>query len=419
MKVCSLIETIPDAEDPLPLMSKHTSEPPYRQPESRDTSARNDAICPSAETSCHDTSKGPPTGINNTYTSKYGHRSSHNSQVVPESVSTSLLGPGVKGFAMSPSMFEEALRLRAEQERTEQERLKLEVISKTKSLIQFAIENNVPSESLSIVSMHNQSNRANQSLPTQALGQVSNSNNSAGINDSSGALYLRSPYLTASPLQSSREYENSNNASSVDPMNFRFGGAQSRYQLSSHNINNKRPRSPAKIGAMAVASLANPLTPFRPATRTIPLHQRHYSMPTEITVSDHKSGNHLHAQLKNQNISDSTNRLKSPEGVKSSARVRPIPAQNIQAGKGPNVLQDDMTQHQQVIQFHHWISENPGKRPAEKSEHKRSNSMSLQSLAAIHKRHRSTDISMDLSRVGSMPNVQRDASFCTSSERTK
>lgn len=415
MKVCSLIEKNPDAEDHLPYMpdsrsvSSCSAQPTSPNAPAKDSSTLAvENLKPAFESSRESPQMPFPChSKDSTHSTIAYSQISKSSTSVPESVATSLLGPGVKGFSMTPSLFEEALRFRTEQERTEQERIRLEIISKTESIFKFAVEHNVPPESLSIVTRCAQPDQdKTSSFPPRASGQVPFGGNPQQM-ASIGALEPlnpRSSYPSASPLRPIHQYENSNNASSVDPVNFRFGTSSSLGPQSYSDNISRRPRSPAKLGAMAVASLANPLTPYRPAHRTIPLHQRHYSMPTEIALSDHKS-TRLSVNPREPHFSPA-NFSKVPDASTSSMRVRPSPAQPLhkQTSGGQHFSQDDLTHHQQVIQFHHWISENPGGTAAmEKSDSKKNTTAFLQHS---HKRHKSSDVSMRALRSGSVSDTQ-------------
>ncbi|GEQ71718.1 hypothetical protein JCM33374_g5404 [Metschnikowia sp. JCM 33374] len=423
MKVCSLIDKRPDAEDSSPSISMankvqncQTQSENSRLPSIEHSHFRLKELKTPTESNQHFNPLYEKTqqNLDAVSSSRVSDETpSTESRFVPESVAVSLLGPGVKGFAMTSSMFEEAVRLRAEQEKTEQERLKLDLVAKTKSILEFAVDNNIPPETLAFLRREEVPDRANLAIPqSQPSGQyISSGESQTGAPpDTMNAPFQGSPYLAASPSQPPRHYENTNNASSVDPMNFRFGGIPKFNQSSPQNIPNRRPRSPAKLGALAVANLANPITPYRPTNRTIPLHQRHYSMPAESMTSGNKSAERHYSRTRNPYGSQATNSLKSPLRGTSSMQVRPLPAQPLhkQTRSGHNISQESMTQRQQVIQFHHWISENPGEKPTEKLEHRRNNSISSSSsVPTSHKRHKSTDRTIDLSQVESMSDLHQ------------
>lgn len=421
MQVCSLIDKNPDSEEPLPSSMASKGEP-ARQQQSLGSSTLNDnsqlnpkEVNLDLQEKSQENHPAEPLGLRDSQANPQ-IQTIPSSKTVPESVAMSILGPGVRGFLMTPSLFGDVIRLRTEQEKTEQEKLKLELVSKTKAILEYAVEKNISPETLILLSRENQSHPmipppAQQQQQPQPQPRPSAQYSYPGDTyatrhtESVSGQYTRSPYIATSPSQQARQYENSNNASAVDPMNFRFGGVPKFNPQSPQNISNRRPRSPAKLGAIAVANLANPVTPYRPANRTIPFHQRHYSMPTEAMVSTSNPVDRRYSRQRNPPVSQSINPGKSPESHSASMQVRPLPARPLHNphGKGASFSQDSMSQHQQVIQFHHWISENPGEKPAEKYEHKRNNSVSSQSLnSKSHKRHKSTDISMDMQRVGSM-----------------
>lgn len=142
---------------------------------------------------------------------------------------------------------------------------------------------------------------------------------------------------------------------SVPPMNYRFGTGTS-----------KRPLSPAKIGAQAVANLATPTSPYRhPTSNTrrtrslISNHQRHSSMPSE-------------KELSNQSIS-------LPMGGTSTIQVKPLPAQPLININREPPSQESMTSFQHIIQFHHWKPEEGDSLPSTGN-----------TIFKGHKRHKST-----------------------------
>ena len=134
------------------------------------------------------------------------------------------------------------------------------------------------------------------------------------------------------------------------PLGFRFGAGSS---------GNRRPLSPAKIGAAAVANLATPTTPYRgftsslssSSTRKIPTHNRHSSMPVETP------NRHPIIDLNAADPNKGNSSLQSPlVGTTSTLQVKPIPAQPLHKQSKLHVqpLQESMTSFQHVIQFHHW-----------------------------------------------------------------
>ena len=74
------------------------------------------------------------------------------------------------------------------------------------------------------------------------------------------------------------------------PLSFRFGAGSSTSSASG-----RRPLSPAKIGAAAVANLATPTTPYRgssstasTSTRRSAAHHRHSSLPLDTSGISHR-----------------------------------------------------------------------------------------------------------------------------------
>lgn len=362
------------------------------------------------------------------------NRSNSATSTNPDPALFKLLGADISAFPYSESAFVEALRLRAEEERTKQEQIRLEIASKNLVIINRAIQHDVPphmipsmcvgaipegaipqrhlpqqSPQLSAYSntgrrffpsgdygniavgypaanpTHAASSGATPGAQPAQMGQPGHlrqpGNPNITVTNTGAGPHQKSPFLAPSP-SFGRNYDALDNASSVAPINYRFGGG-----AKVPPPQNRRPLSPAKLGAAAVASLANPVTPYRPSQHTLPTHQRHFSMPAEPMTSPQRNmerGRNRHSQ----NI-----QLQSPLGATSSIQVRPLPAQplNKQTKNSQIPSQESMTSHQHIIQFHHWKPENPGEAEA--------GSISSESLTRglfSHKRHKSNDMSVDL-----------------------
>lgn len=343
-----------------------------------------------------------------------------------------LLGPDIAAFPYGETAFVEALRLRAEEERTKQEHIRLEVASKNLEIVNKAIQNDVPPHMIpsmcvgpipeGTISQRNPAQQASQLpmymgqryFPSGDYGNITAGDpaNNPGLTVTPGVagvaqqgypgqpghvrqlgtpnitlttagagIHQHSPFLAPSP-SFGRNYDTLDNASSVAPINYRFGGGPKVPPPQT-----RRPLSPAKLGAAAVASLANPITPYRPSQRTLPTHQRHFSMPAESLTSPQRNLD------RTRNRNPQNIQLQSPLGATSSIQVRPSPAQplNKQTRNSQIPSQESMTSHQHIIQFHHWKPENPGETER--------GSISSESLARglfSHKRHKSNDMSIDL-----------------------
>lgn len=348
-----------------------------------------------------------------------------------------LLGPNITSFPWSESAFVEALRLRAEEERTKQEQIRLEIASKNLAIINKAIEHEVPAHMIpsmcvapipegaipqryislqspqlpvysqlgrrnypsgdySNISMGYPGGNPGMIVPPGTAGpqhglqvQPTQTNHlrqpgapNITVTTTGVGPHQQSPFLAPSP-SFGRNYDTLDNASSVAPINYRFGSG-SKAPPPPHN---RRPLSPAKLGAAAVANLANPVTPYRPSQRTLPTHQRHFSMPAETLSSPQRT------LERTRNRNSQNVQLQSPLGATSSIQVRPSPAQplNKQTKNSQIPSQESMTSHQHIIQFHHWKPENPGE-----SEIGSVSSGSLARGLFSHKRHKSNDMSVDL-----------------------
>ncbi|KAK6457110.1 uncharacterized protein RJT20DRAFT_37276 [Scheffersomyces xylosifermentans] len=310
----------------------------------------------------------------------------------------SLLGPNVTSFPYSEEAFIETIKLRAEQEKTKQDFYKVEIANKNFSIIQTALKVQIPVNLIPLMCVgnspespdnpqlqqlqqlkqeiqqqsrqqqHQQSSQPTQTQTQQPVGfQKSHSRSSSGGAPPRGA------------------FQDSLNASPIPPMNYRFGAG------SSSNMSSvRRPLSPAKIGAAAVANLATPTTPYRgvPTTgtgalsrRTRPLqsHQRHYSMPVEspsnrvgrskpidLAPAEYsQSAIAKNASLQPQSNPTNPVQLQSPLGATSTIQVKPSPAQPLhkQSKSNQPPSQESMTSFQHIIQFHHWKPEGPGQGP--------------------------------------------------------
>lgn len=358
-------------------------------------------------------------------------------EFVPDPALLALLGPDVKSFPLGETAFVEALRLRAEEERSKQEQIRLQIASKNLAIVQAALQNGVPPHLIPMMCVgavpegtlppqHKPdpspqlpvySHAPRRSFPSgdyahAGLGYnhgqqapVPGQHNPYGQSGPGGlapghqggpyasaqgtGVPQRSPFLAPSP-SIVRSYDAQDNASSVAPLNYRFGGGP-KVPVPPPPPN-RRPLSPAKIGAAAVANLANPVTPYRPSHRTLPTHQRHFSMPVE-SMSPQKS---IERSSKSRGSGSLSFQLQSPLGATSSIQVRPSPAQplNKQTRNSQIPSQESMTSFQHIIQFHHWRPENTGDRDT--AEMGSISSGSLTRGLFSHKRHKSNDMSIDL-----------------------
>ncbi|PSK40822.1 hypothetical protein C7M61_000480 [Candidozyma pseudohaemuli] len=265
-----------------------------------------------------------------------------------------VLGPQFASIPLTEANLVEALRLRSEQERSRQEQLRLELALRNLAILQTAIQNEVPPHM----------------IPSMCVGSVPESrgfpDHQKRPSDSFAA--PDQSHSSQAPTGPGIARQDHDNASSVAPLNYRFGSGS------------RRPLSPAKIGAAAVANLSNPITPYRPAQKTILAHQRHFSMPAETPKSMDRSGERSGPRTRLLTKSH----LQLPLGATSSIQVKPSPAQPLhkQARMPQPPSQESMTSFQHVIQFHHWKPENPGQ--PERSPER------------THKRHKSGDMSVDL-----------------------
>lgn len=313
-----------------------------------------------------------------------------------------ILGPQFASVPFTDASLVEALKLRTEQERTRQELLRLELALRNLAIIQSAVQNDVPPHMIASMCVgpipeayiqqqlqQTQQARAQQHQQYQFPPRSEKPRGSSADISKSPFVAPDQPVQPGSSAQGALPRvrgQDLDNASLVAPLNFKFGAGSSA---------GRRPLSPAKIGAAAVANLSNPMTPYRPAQKTISAHQRHFSMPAETVLakgieksSMERSGPRTRLLTHLSKLSH----LQSPLGATSSIQVRPLPAQPLhkQARTTQAPSQESMTSFQHVIQFHHWKPEYPGGQPPQQqSERDRLSQPS-------HKRHKSSDMSVDL-----------------------
>lgn len=317
---------------------------------------------------------------------------------VPAAVVASLLGPEAAVYPMTEVTFQQALRLRTEQEKTRQEQIRLEVSSKNLAIMELASRNEVPPHLIPLMVVGDPSEprpmiSPHQPVPPQPMMAPHGYQPHFYQQMSPQALVRQSP--------AGRPYENPDNASIVAPLNYRFGmGPKFTPETP------QRTQSPAKIGAAAVANLTNPVTPYRQTYRTLPSHQRHFSMPADPGIMTNRSSE----RVKTKSLQPS--RLRSPQGSTSAIQVKPSPAQPLhkQTKNSQIPSQESMTSFQHIIQFHHWKPQNPDDQPppdkpqgpvsdiplGQYSLEPVSHSRSSSRTGISHKRHKSSDMSVDL-----------------------
>ncbi|ABN66344.2 predicted protein [Scheffersomyces stipitis CBS 6054] len=345
----------------------------------------------------------------------------------------SLLGPNVSSFPYSENAFIETVKLRAEQEKTKQDFYRVEIANKNLSIIQTALRAQIPVNLIPLMCVGNttegpenaqlqqlQQYQQQQSQPqSQPHSQVQPQSQSHKPSESTH--YQKSHSRSSSGgLIRSTMLSDTLNASPVPPINYRFGTGSS-----SNTSAVRRPLSPAKIGAAAVANLASPTTPYRgvPTTgssssrrgRSIQSHQRHFSMPVEspslrqsrtntidLAPAEYPSQQQLSARSKGANLQplpppgNPSLQLQSPLGATSTIQVKPSPAQPLhkQSKSTEPPSQESMTSFQHIIQFHHWKPEGPGQGPIIGGGNPFIPQSSQQQNA--HKRQKSESMSVDL-----------------------
>lgn len=283
------------------------------------------------------------------------------------------------------------MRLRTEQERTKQEFYRLEIASKNFGILQSALRAQIPPHLIPRLfredekpeSKPQESSRPSSiSRTTDVFSRPQDPRPAADV-PTSAPMSASASVPSASPRsrghsRTSSLLENTLNASVVPPQNFRFGGPLT---------SSRRPHSPAKIGAAAVANLATPVTPYR-TRRSQRYHQRHYSMPVELAKPRSQEGNYESKVTEGSSEEGKVDKSKtSPVMIQSTPsltptntgssvqnsptmQVKPAPALPLHKQTKQPPLQELMTSFQHIIQFHHWKPESPSVTPFRHKRHK-------------------------------------------------
>lgn len=336
------------------------------------------------------------------------HVKEANTNSIDETGLLSLLGPNVKSFPLSEEAYIESIKLRTEQEKTKQSYYKLETANKNLLMLNTALKANIPPNLIPLMYVPNEDVNAKPNIDPGFKSGVKL--------ESSSAVF--SPFQQGNRAGVRNLYQQDTSSSSlVPPINYKFGGSNTPNAT-------RRPLSPAKIGAAAVANLATPTNPYKNNRRNIlPLHQRHFSMPaptSSVTPNRNRATpgdlNAIDTTLQPQNklkppsnistlnasgnTSDSGT-LQSPLGATSSIQVKPSPAQPLhkltRLANPPS--QESMTSFQHIIQFHHWKPDGPSV-----------GSSTGGSPMRMHKRHKSSseNMSIDLTP-NSFSNINENA----------
>ena len=318
----------------------------------------------------------------------------NNTNTIDETGLLSLLGPNVKSFPLSEEAYIESIKLRTEQEKTKQRYYKLETANKNLLMLNTALKANIPPNLIPLMYVSNEDANENPNIDPGFKSGVK-------LEFPSG---VASPFQQGNNMGGRNLYQKDTSSSSlVPPINYKFGGSTTPKAT-------RRPLSPAKIGAAAVANLATPTNPYKNTRRNIlPLHQRHFSMPASTSSvtpnrnratpgdlnaidTDFQTQNKLKPPLNNSNLNAPDNTsdsgaLHSPLGATSSIQVKPTPAQPLhkltRLANPPS--QESMTSFQHIIQFHHWKPDGPSV-----------GSSTGGSPIRMHKRHKSSSENMSI-----------------------
>ncbi|KAK6465319.1 hypothetical protein DFJ63DRAFT_332748 [Scheffersomyces coipomensis] len=373
----------------------------------------------------------------------------------------SILGPQVSHFPYSEQSYIELVKFKTEQEKTKQDYYKLEIANKNLSIIQTSLKAQIPLNLIPLMCVGNQTatevqqqqqqqqqqlqqqqqqQQASQQQQQQAQQQQVQQQQAQQAQQQQQQQQqlqqqqiqqqlqmqqqiqhqqqLQQMQLQPPPPQFQRahsrsgSYSDTLNANPIPPMNYRFGGGSTLPPAPGPPQGSlKRPLSPARIGAQAVANLAQPTSsssafrnsPAGRKTRSSTMHQRHYSMPVESpSLSSRKI-----EPIDTQNLQPSREQsgdptlLHSPSGATSNIQVKPSPAQPLhkQSKLNQPPSQESMTSFQHIIQFHHWKPESPSSVGTATSNSPTNNPFKVQSPSTAatssspsgptHKRHKS------------------------------
>ncbi|KAL6452210.1 BOP3 Protein BOP3 [Candida maltosa Xu316] len=328
-----------------------------------------------------------------------------------------LLGPNVSSFPFSEDAFKDALKLRAEQERTKQEYYKVETANKNLIILQTALRAQIPINMIPLMCVGNthelneeqmrqlvqqstqpqqqppppqqQFQSPSQPLPQQQQKpsqftpfqqqpqqapflppglsqeqqiQMIQANQKRMQQELQQQQQQQQQQKQGSPFQKSHRRGGSSGGSFSQQDAFNTtGGPPLGFRFGSGSSSNKiRPLSPAKIGAAAVANLATPTTPYRgeySSSSSTGGSRRLPSHQRHASLPSDPPGN-MHNRRSSQSSIDMNDSSKiSPSmGSTSTLKVNPIPAQPLhkQSKSSVQPSQESMTSFQHVIQFHHW-----------------------------------------------------------------
>lgn len=346
----------------------------------------------------------------------------------------SLLGANVSSFPFSEAAYVKTIKLKTEQEKTKQDFYKLEIANKNLSILQLAVQAQVPSQlipSMCVGSDFNQltetEKQLNKAKPPvtgpPAPGQYTfpPPNLSHKLTNSPIISPGNNAFIPSHSRSNSKDLYGPDtlNANPMPPMQFRFGSgsiSSSNSQIPTPTLSNRRPLSPAKVGASAVANLETPITPYKSqaSKKSVPLHQRHFSMPVESSSAKVKKPEKIITNLPAQAKHLASSSVHSPLGLTPSIQVKPTPAQPLHKQSKMTLppSQESMTSFQHIIQFHHWKPESPGQTVG--TNPILMSSMSPFKPQSSHKRHKSSSekISSDLPPI---PSSSRDSKITTES----
>lgn len=299
----------------------------------------------------------------------------------------SILGPEVKSFPLSEETYLEILRLKIEQEKTRQQQYKLELVNKNLSIVQGAIQGQIPGYLIPYLCVGNLSEMPGQKNDSQASEAVPQKRDR-------GDFFQEQSPVISSEFPSHYKYEGpqtptaSKGAQSQQKSaggNIDAGTNQNIYsqsRLISTPSNSRRyPSSKPEYGFTGL----NTISPDITKQESQPGHNKPRRFSGALDLSPYFSGS----------SSDPHKAPQSPSReVTPKIQVKPSPAQplNKQTRLSKQPSQESMTSAQHVIQFHHW---KPGLTPLNQG-------LEYGNLPRSHKRHKSTQENMSID-IGSSP----------------
>ena len=304
---------------------------------------------------------------------------------INESGLLSILGPEVRSFPLSEETYLEIVRLKIEQEKTKQQEYKLELVNRNLSIVQSAVQGQVPGYLIPYLCVGNLSEAPGQKNDSQVTEMTTQKK------DRGDFFQDQSPVISSEfPLH--YKYEG--------PLTPTANKSQSQQKSAGGNIDaGTSPNTYSQSRLISTPSSSRRHTSSRPEYGFTGLN----TISPDIVKQESQTG-YCKPRLSSGALdlspyfygpSDPHKAPQSPSNeVAPKIQVKPSPAQPLhkQTRLSKQPSQESMTSAQHVIQFHHW---KPGLAPPNQN-------LEYGSSSRSHKRHKSTleNMSIDL---GSSP----------------